>query len=138
MADTKHDSNQELIGQGIANQPIAGFAQAGTLILLIFLAPLASDMPLCALAAILFVVAYNMSELKHFKRMVKRVYIRTLREVIEQLRKRSIVVNLCEANEKVLCKLNRAGIRQALGLQHYHADFSDALVSNDEIDKTQG
>jgi SulP family sulfate permease len=24
MADTKHDSNQELIGQGIANQPIAG------------------------------------------------------------------------------------------------------------------
>lgn len=138
MADTKHDSNQELIGQGIANQPVAGFAQAGTLILLIFLAPLASDMPLCALAAILFVVAYNMSELKHFKRMVKRVYIRTLREVIEQLRKRSIVVNLCEANEKVLCKLNRAGARQVLGLQHYPADFSDALVSNDEIDKTQG
>lgn len=138
MADTKHDSNQELIGQGIANQPVAGFAQAGTLILLIFLAPLASDMPLCALAAILFVVAYNMSEMKHFKRMVKRVYIRTLREVIEQLRKRSIVVNLCEANEKVLCKLNRAGARQVLGLQHYPADFSDALVSNDEIDKTQG
>jgi SulP family sulfate permease len=43
------------------------------LILLIFLAPLALDMPLCALAAILFVVAYNMSELKHFKRMVNRV-----------------------------------------------------------------
>jgi MFS superfamily sulfate permease-like transporter len=138
MADTKHDFNQELIGQGIANQPVAGFGQAGALILLIFLAPLASDMPLCALAAILFVVAYNMSELKHFKRMVKRVYIRTLREVIEQLHKRSIVVNLCEANEKVLCKLNRAGARQVLGLQHYPADFSDALVSNDEIDKTQG
>jgi SulP family sulfate permease len=100
MAGTKHDSNQELIGQGIANlvtplfggfaatgaiartatnirnggnSPIAGFAHAVTLILLIlFLAPLASDIPLCALAAILFVVAYNMSELKHFKRMVKR------------------------------------------------------------------
>jgi SulP family sulfate permease len=47
-------------------------------------------------------------------------------------------VNLCEANEKVLCKLNRAGVRQVLGSQHYHTDFSDALVSYDEIDKTQG
>jgi SulP family sulfate permease len=100
MAGTKHDSNQELIGQGIANlatplfggfaatgaiartatnirnggtSPLAGITHAVTLVLIIlFLAPLASNIPLCALAAILFVVAYNMSELKHFKRMVQR------------------------------------------------------------------
>ncbi|MDT4808665.1 C4-dicarboxylic acid transporter DauA [compost metagenome] len=100
MAGTKHDSNQELIGQGIANLaaplfggfaatgalartatnirngatgPLAGVFHALTLVLiLLFLAPLAADIPLCALAAILFVVAWNMSEAKHFKRMLQR------------------------------------------------------------------
>lgn len=100
MAGTKHDSNQELIGQGIANMaaplfggfaatgaiartatnirnggnsPLAGVLHVVTLMLIIlFLAPLAADIPLAALAAILFVVAYNMSDVKHFKRMLKR------------------------------------------------------------------
>lgn len=100
MAGTRHDSNQELIGQGIANlatplfggfaatgaiartatnirnggsSPLAGIVHALVLVLIIlFLAPLAANIPLCALAAILFVVAYNMSELHHFKRMVQR------------------------------------------------------------------
>ncbi|MFJ7142721.1 SulP family inorganic anion transporter [Pseudomonas protegens] len=100
MAGTRHDSNQELIGQGIANlatplfggfaatgaiartatnirnggsSPLAGITHAVVLVLIIlFLALLAADIPLCALAAILFVVAYNMSELHHFKRMVQR------------------------------------------------------------------
>jgi SulP family sulfate permease len=99
MAGTKHDSNQELIGQGIANiaapffggfaatgaiartatnirnggnSPLAGIVHVATLVLvLLFLAPLAANIPLAALAAILFVVAYNMSEVKHFARMVK-------------------------------------------------------------------
>jgi len=100
MAGTRHDSNQELVGQGIANiaaplfggfaatgaiartatnvrnggtGPIAGMTHAITLVLIIlFLAPLAAHIPLAALAAILFVVAWNMSELKHFARMVRR------------------------------------------------------------------
>lgn len=100
MAGTRHDSNQELIGQGIANiaaplfggfaatgaiartatnirnggtSPIAGIVHAITLVLIILiLAPLASSVPLAALAAILFVVAYNMSEIKHFAHMVRR------------------------------------------------------------------
>jgi len=100
MAGTKHNSNQELIGQGIANvvapffggfaatgaiartatnirnggnSPVSGVVHVTTLILIIlFLAPLAENIPLCALAAILFVVAYNMSEVKHFALMVKR------------------------------------------------------------------
>ncbi|MFJ3153020.1 SulP family inorganic anion transporter [Pseudomonas protegens] len=100
MAGTRHDSNQELMGQGIANlvtplfggfaatgaiartatnirnggsSPLAGIVHALVLLLIIlFLAPLAANIPLCALAAILFVVAYNMSELHHFKRMLQR------------------------------------------------------------------
>jgi SulP family sulfate permease len=94
MAGTRHDSNQELIGQGIANvfAPLfGGFAATGALArtatnirngatgplagithalllnaVLLVLAPLAASIPLAALAAILFVVAWNMSELPHF------------------------------------------------------------------------
>ena len=100
MAGTRHDSNQELIGQGLANiiaPLLGGFAATGAiartatnirnggnsplagiihsvvlLLILLFLAPLANNIPLCALAAILFVVAWNMSELPHFISMVKK------------------------------------------------------------------
>jgi len=100
MANIKHDSNQELIGQGLANivaplfggfaatgalartatsvrnggtNPIAGITHAVVLILtVIFLAPLAANVPLAVLAAILFVVAYNMSDIAHFSYMVRR------------------------------------------------------------------
>lgn len=269
MAGTRHDSNQELIGQGVANLivplfggfaatgaiartatnirngatgPLAGIIHALTLVLIIlFLAPLASNIPLCALAAILFVVAYNMSELKHFKRMLQRapradiaillvtftltvfsdlviavnigvilamlqfmrrmassvevqqvveeelvnelhsngqaslppgvmVYtvegplffgaaetferalsqthtdpellviclkrvpfmditgLQTLEEVIQQLHERQIVVKLCEANGKVLGKLERTGILRLLGPGHYHQTLATALL----------
>lgn len=98
MTNTKHDSNQELVGQGIANifsplfggfastgaiartatnirnggtSPLAGLVHVVTLVIIILvLAPLASHIPLCALSAILFVVAYNMSELHRFSHMV--------------------------------------------------------------------
>ncbi|AHZ77000.1 MULTISPECIES: SulP family inorganic anion transporter [Pseudomonas] len=269
MAGTRHDSNQELIGQGVANLvvplfggfaatgaiartatnirngatgPLAGIIHVLTLVLIIlFLAPLASNIPLCALAAILFVVAYNMSELKHFKRMLQRapradiaillvtftltvfsdlviavnigvilamlqfmrrmassvevqqvveeelanelhsngqkslppgvlVYtiegplffgaaetferalsqthtdpellviclkrvpfmditgLQTLEEVIQQLHERQIVVKLCEANGKVLGKLEKAGILRLLGPGHYHQTLGTALL----------
>jgi sulfate permease, SulP family len=100
MAGTRHDSNQELIGQGIANMvtplfggfaatgaiartatnvrnggtsPLAGIVHCATLVLIIvFAAPLAAHVPLAALAAILFVVAWNMSEAKHFVKMIQR------------------------------------------------------------------
>lgn len=99
MAGTRHNSNQELVGQGIANMaaplfggiaatgaiartatnirnggnsPIAGIAHCVTLILIILaLAPYAANVPLAALAAILFVVAWNMSEARHFIRLLK-------------------------------------------------------------------
>ena len=99
MTGTRHDPNQELIAQGAANMlaplfggiaatgaiartatsirngatsPLAGVVHALTLLLiLLLLAPLAAQVPLCALAAILFVVAWNMSEARHFLRMVR-------------------------------------------------------------------
>ncbi|CAN5295963.1 sulfate permease [soil metagenome] len=100
MAGTRHNSNQELIGQGLANivsplfggfaatgaiartatnirnggnSPIAAIVHSLVLILvLVLLAPLAAHIPLCALAAILFVVAYNMSDIPHFVRTIKQ------------------------------------------------------------------
>jgi SulP family sulfate permease len=99
MSGTRHDSNQELIGQGIANiaaplfggfaatgavartatnirngatSPLAGLVHSGFLILVILiLAPLATAIPLCVLSAVLFVVAWNMSELPHAIRLVR-------------------------------------------------------------------
>jgi SulP family sulfate permease len=99
MAGTRHDSNQELIGQGIANiasplfggfaatgaiartatnirsgatSPLAGVVHSVVLVLVILLlAPLASTIPLCCLSAILFVVSWNMSELPHVARLVR-------------------------------------------------------------------
>ncbi|KTD02580.1 sulfate transporter [Fluoribacter gormanii] len=99
MAGTKHNSNRELVGQGIANifaplfggfaatgaiartatnirnggnSPLAGIIHALTLVLIIlFLAPLAVNIPLTVLAAVLFVVAWNMSEVKHFIKLIR-------------------------------------------------------------------
>ncbi|QNM98418.1 SulP family inorganic anion transporter [Chitinimonas koreensis] len=98
MTGTRHDSNQELIGQGIANvivplfggfaatgaiartatsirhggnSPLAGVAHVLTLtVVLLVAAPYAAFIPLATLAAILFVVAYNMSELHRFKHVL--------------------------------------------------------------------
>ena len=90
----RHDSNQELIAQGIANivtpffggmpatgtiartvtnvesgasTPIAGIVHALTLLaIVLFAAPLAKNIPLASLAAILMYVAWNMGEWRKF------------------------------------------------------------------------
>lgn len=100
MAGTRHNSNKELIGQGLANiaaplfggiaatgaiartatnirnggtSPLAGVVHALTLVVvLLFLAPLAANIPLACLAAILFIVAWNMSDVRHVIKMLKR------------------------------------------------------------------
>ncbi|HHX34501.1 MAG TPA: C4-dicarboxylic acid transporter DauA [Gammaproteobacteria bacterium] len=93
MAGTKHDPNGELLGQGIGNilapmfggitataaiarsaanvragafSPIAAIIHAGVVLLaMVFLAPMFSHLPMAALAALLLMVAWNMSEPKH-------------------------------------------------------------------------
>ena len=97
MTDDRHDPNQELMGQGIANfivpffggipatgtiartvtniksgaaSPVAGLVHALTLLVVILAAaPLASNIPLAALAAILMSVAWNMGNWKEFLRL---------------------------------------------------------------------
>ena len=269
MAGTHHDSNQELIGQGLANivipmfggfaatgaiartatnirngasSPLAGIVHATTLLAtLLFLAPLASSIPLAALAAILVVVAWNMSELKHvafilrkaptadrviliitfvltvfvdlvvavnvgvilamlhflrrmsevadtqkveahalkdeleelgrpdlpagvmvyaidgpmffgavenFERALLKTHtdpetlimrlrrvpfmditgIQTLEEAVDDLKSRGVRIVLCEANERVQAKLEKAGVMEKLGSEGYQQDFGAALA----------
>ena len=100
MAGTRHEPNQELVGQGIANivaplfggfaatgaiartatgirngatSPVCGLAHAATLVaVLLVAAPLAAQIPLAALSAILFVVAWNMSDVNGVAGMLRR------------------------------------------------------------------
>jgi SulP family sulfate permease len=100
MTGSRHNPNQELVGQGAANvlapifggfaatgaiartatsvrngatSPLAGIVHAVFLVLVIVLfAPLASHVPLAALAAILFFVAWTMSDVRHFGRLLRR------------------------------------------------------------------
>ncbi len=95
----KHDSNTELIAQGVANvvaplfggipatgaiartmtninnggkTPVAGIIHAIVLLLiLLFLMPLAQYIPMSCLAGVLIIVAYNMSEWRTFKSLLK-------------------------------------------------------------------
>jgi sulfate permease, SulP family len=99
MTGFRHNSNVELISQGIGNigsiifggipatgaiarttanvqmhakTPISGLIHAVTLFLLMaLLAPVAGKIPLASLAAVLVFVAYNMSELDHFADILK-------------------------------------------------------------------
>ncbi len=94
MIDDRHDSNQELMAQGLANivcplfggipatgaiartatnikngarSPIAGIVHAITLLVIILVAaPLAKFIPLATLSAVLIVVAFNMGEWREF------------------------------------------------------------------------
>jgi SulP family sulfate permease len=94
LIDDRHNSNQELMAQGVANfvtpffggmpatgtiartitniksgatSPISGMVHAVTLLaILVVAAPLAANIPLAALSAILLFVAWNMGEWREF------------------------------------------------------------------------
>ena len=99
MIGSRHNSNMELIAQGAGNicsalfggipatgaiartaanvknggrTPVAGMVHAVVLLVVLLVAmPLASYIPMPAIAAILFMVAYNMSEWREFVSIVK-------------------------------------------------------------------
>ena len=99
MSNDRHNPNVELIGQGIANifspmfgglpatgaiartatniragaqSPVAGMIHALTLLcVLLFAAPLASYIPMAALAGILMVVSYNMGEWREIPQLLR-------------------------------------------------------------------
>jgi SulP family sulfate permease len=99
MSNDRHNPNVELIGQGVANivspmfgglpatgaiartatsirsgaqSPVAGMIHSLTLLcILLFAAPLVSFVPMCGLAGILMVVAYNMGEWSEIPQLLK-------------------------------------------------------------------
>ncbi len=99
MAGTRHDPDAELIGQGLGNvvapflggipataaiartatgiragasSPIAAVVHAAVVLMaVVSLATLLGRIPLAALAALLLVVAWNMSEARHFTRILR-------------------------------------------------------------------
>lgn len=99
MINSRHRSNMELVAQGAGNiasamfggipatgaiartaanvknggrTPIAGMVHSITLVLiLVILMPYAALIPMPTIAAILFMVAYNMSEIKEFVEIIK-------------------------------------------------------------------
>lgn len=99
MAGTRHNSNRELIGQGVANMVVPFFggipatgaiARTATnikngaaspmsgiihglfvLLIVVLCAPYASSIPLASMAPILMMVAWNMSERRAFAALVK-------------------------------------------------------------------
>ena len=99
LADTRHDPDAELLAQGLGNivAPFFGvFAATGAiartatniragakspissvvhalfvLLAVLLLAPLVAYLPMAALAALLLVVAYNMSDIKHVVHMLR-------------------------------------------------------------------
>jgi SulP family sulfate permease len=99
MARTRHDPDAELLALGVGNiiapffggipatgaiartatnirsgarSPIAAMVHAVTiLVAVVALAPLIGYLPMASLAALLLLVAYNMSEVKHFAHMVR-------------------------------------------------------------------
>ncbi len=99
MVNTRHRSNMELVAQGVGNigsamfggipatgaiartaanvknggrTPVAGMVHAVTLVLiLVLLMPYAAWIPMPTIAAILFMVAYNMSHWRPFVHLVK-------------------------------------------------------------------
>lgn len=99
MIESRHDSNQELMAQGIANivcplfggisatgaiartatnirsgarTPVAGMIHSLTLLTIMMVAaPLAKFIPLTALSAVLMVVAYRMGEWENFSELLR-------------------------------------------------------------------
>ena len=100
LIDDRHDSNQELMGQGVANilsplfggiavtgviartatnirsgatSPVSGMAHAVFLLLVVLLlAPVVKYIPLVSLAVVLIVVGWRMGDWHEFKRLRKR------------------------------------------------------------------
>ncbi|MEZ4254971.1 MAG: C4-dicarboxylic acid transporter DauA [Polyangiales bacterium] len=99
MTHTKHDSNSELVALGVGNifapffggiaatgalartatniragakSPIAAVTHSAFVLLaILLLAPLVAHIPMASLAALLLLVAWNMSEARHFAGLVK-------------------------------------------------------------------
>ena len=154
MTGTRHKSNAELLGQGVANiasgifgglpatgaiartatnikagarTPVAGMMHAFWLfIFMLLLAPFIVKVPLAALAAILMVVAWNMSEIKHVREIMHAP--RTDRIVLIVTFGLTVLVDLNFAIQAGIALASILFIDQMMKATHIRA------VENDEDD----
>lgn len=156
-----HDSNTELIGQGIANvvtplfggipatgaiartmaninnggkSPVAGVIHAVVLLLIyLFLMPYAIYIPLSCLAAILVMVAYNMSEWRTFKYLLRGDKSDVAVLIITFLL--TVVVDLTVAIEVGLVLAVALFVRRVMETSSIHVIEEDSLLAteSDEV-----
>lgn len=170
MIGGKHRSNTELMAQGVANiasglfggipatgaiartvtniknggrTPVAGMVHAITLLLIMVLfMPLAQMIPLAALAAVLIVVAYNMSEWREFVELLKSpkhdVLVLLTTFII------TVVVDLVVAIEigmvfaAILFMKRMADVSEVEELTRDGAEEDDSFTPNFDIEKIKG
>lgn len=153
MTGDKHNSNTELVAQGVANiasvvcggipatgaiartatniktgakTPMAGMIHAAVLLLfMLLLAPLAKFIPLTTLAAILFIVAWNMSEVDRFRYLLRAP-------------RGDVAVLLCTFLLTILVDLTLAVevgiVMAALLFMKRMSDVTDAIVDHKVLD----
>jgi sulfate permease, SulP family len=161
MAGTKHKPNTELLAQGVANiassvfgglpatgaiartatnikagavSPVSGIMHAFWLLLfMILLAPMIVKVPLAALSAILIVVAWNMSEIKHIRSIMKAP--RSDRVVLFVTFALTVLVDLnfaIQAGISLAAILFIHSMMQAVEIKSYNEDDEE----NDDPDAT--
>ena len=183
MTGDRHDSSMELIAQGVANMasvlfggipatgavartvtsikagaasPVAGCVHALVLVaFVLYAAPVASAIPLSSLAAVLVVVAYDMSEYRKFARLLRAprsdvsvllatfsltvlidltvaVYVGVLLAAILFMRRMSEMTEICS------CKLPRATDEEVrLSVGEVSAGGQDARYAQDSCSLPQ-
>jgi len=157
MSGQKHNPNDELIGQGIGNilvplfgglpataaiaRTTANIKSGGTmplasvihgvfiLLAILSLSPLLSYIPMAAMAALLLMVAWNMSEIKHFARTVKvaprdDVIILLLCFLLTVLFDMTLAVGVGMGLAGMLFIRSSIDATEASGVEHSHADCS--------------
>lgn len=153
MTGWRHQSNCELVAQGLANigsvifgglpasgslartaanvkcgatTPIAGMVHSLTLFLFMFaFAPLASQIPLASLAAVLIMIAWGMSEIHHFLHL----FTAPKRDIIVLL-----TVFLLTVLVNITAALQVGMILAAFLFMKQMSDLSDAISSAEILD----
>jgi SulP family sulfate permease len=156
MIDDRHDSNQELMGQGIANiamgifggmpatgviartatnvrcggrTPVAGIVHSLTvLVILLAAAPLAKHIPMAALSAVLIVVSLRMGEWHRFRRL--KHWPKSDAAVFLCAFTLTVCIDLPTAVGTSLILASALLVARLSELTHIHAD-QDALTSDE-------
>jgi SulP family sulfate permease len=164
MTGQKHKSNAELIAQGVSNiassmfggipatgaiartaanikagaiSPISGMAHAIWLLLfMLILTPLIVKVPLAALSGILTMIAWNMSEIKHIKSIMRAprsdrfvLFVTFLLTVLVDLNF-AVQVGISLASLVFIHKMSQAG-----GIKELRSDISDENIISDESER---